>query len=98
MLAQLVQFACYGMSRFEKFKNQIPLNHLLIKGHINKAKVSSFALVENIYQTVYVGKPITKRRYLSLHPDWYINPCTSSTDHYLSENQKKLTQSVRFVP
>lgn len=48
MLAQLVQFACYGMSRFEKFKNQIPLNHLLIKGHINKAKVSSFALVENI--------------------------------------------------
>ena len=36
------------MSRFETFKNPIPLNVLLIIGHITKAKVSSFALVGNI--------------------------------------------------
>ena len=32
----------------KNLKKQTPSNLLLIKGHINKAKVSSFALVENI--------------------------------------------------
>ena len=91
----MVQFAYYGMSRFEKFKNQIPLNLLLIKGHITKAKVSSVAQVENISNCLCRENNITKRdkdwiSYLSLNPDGYINPCTSSTDHYLSENQKKI--------